>query len=342
MKSVGGCVVGLIGVLSLAAPGVVRAQAPLLPRDDLPATFGLAAWPYGLGDRPAGWPEKPPPARLALGRALFFSPILSADHKVACASCHQPAHGFSTPDALPPGVNGEHAARHPPSLFNRALGTLHSWDGRAPSLKEQVVMPIENPVEMGLPLPKALDRLRSDQEWAARFETAFGDREVTKDRLSDALASFVSRITHGDTAVDRFQGGRDRNALSVAERTGLWIYESKGRCWMCHSGPNFTDEGFHNTGIGSSSTRVAPGRSAVTGDGDDRGRFRTPTLRGLALTAPYMHDGSVATLKEVVAFYRGGGRKNANLDPRIRPLDLTDEDAAHLLAFLKALSRRGG
>ncbi len=140
--------------------------------------------------------------------------------------------------------------------------------------------------------------------------------------------------------MDRFQAARDRAALTQEERKGLWIYESKGRCWSCHSGPNFTDEAFHNSGIGVVDNQPEDGRMAVTGDVADRGGFRTPTLRGLLQSAPYMHDGSLKTLEEVVAFYRRGGNDNPFRDPRLTPLDLTDEDATSLIAFLKALSRR--
>jgi len=329
---------GLAVALLIMVAGVVQAQS--LPKDTLAPGFWKAPWPFGLGDPPSAFQRDPDGLRIALGRRLFFSPVLSDDRTVACASCHRPDHGFSSPEALPSGVHGRHALRHPPSLYNRALGTLHSWDGRARSLREQVIMPIENPDEMGLPLEGALSRLRADSEWSQRFVAAFGSEGITRERLSDALASFVERLTLGDSPVDRFQAAHDRTALTVPERAGLWIYESKGRCWTCHSGPNFSDEQFHNTGVGVVGYKPQPGRFAVTGREEDRGRFRTPTLRGLAHTAPYMHDGSLGTLEEVVAFYRRGGHQNSHRDHRLRLLDLTDEDAANLVAFLGALSRR--
>lgn len=326
-------------VVILVAAVSAGAQPPL-PRDTLGERFWRAGWPYGLGEAPATWKSEVHEGRLALGRRLFFDPILSIDRSTSCASCHQPAHGFASPEALPAGANGARALRNAPTLFNRALGTLHSWDGKARDLKEQVVLPISNPNEMGLPLADALTRLESDVAYGPAFRKQYGGAP-TREHLADALASFVDRLAFGDSAVDHFQGAKNRSALSVEERAGLWIYESKGRCWKCHSGPNFADERFHNTGVGAKNGVPEPGRQAVTGRPEDLGGFRTPTLRGLTRTAPYMHDGSLATLEDVVAFYRRGGNRNSHLDPDLKPLDLTDDDARHLVAFLKALSRPG-
>jgi cytochrome c peroxidase len=160
---------------------------------------------------------------------------------------------------------------------------------------------------------------------------------VTAANLARALASFERVLLTGDTRVDRFRAGRVQ-ALTDRERHGLWLFESRGRCWRCHSGPNFTDEAYHNTGVGWGKAPADPGRHAVTGQEADRGRFKTPTLRGLRSTAPYMHDGSMATLDEVVAFYNRGGGPNQHLDPAIVPLGLSKEDVQDLVAFLEALS----
>jgi cytochrome c peroxidase len=151
----------------------------------------------------------------------------------------------------------------------------------------------------------------------------------------------VRGLVFGDSAIDRFRAG-DYAELASEERVGLWVFESKGRCWRCHSGANFSDESFHNTGVGAEGGVPLDGRFAVTADEADRGRFKTPTLRGVAATAPYMHDGSLATLAEVVEFYRRGGNANEHLDPLLQPLDLSDREAAALVAFLGALSRPGG
>lgn len=295
-------------------------------------------WPYGLGAAPEAFSRPVSRARLELGRDLFFDPILSADRSVSCATCHQPEHGFASPEPLPPGAAGKRALRNAPSLYNRVLGALHSWDGRARSLEEQVVMPISDPNEMGLPLRDALARLGEDTSYARRFRQEFG-RAPDRDDLADALASFVRRLTMGDSPVDRFQGAKDRTLLTLEERAGLWLYESKGRCWICHSGPNFSDERFHNTGVGVKAAVPEPGRMAITDEEGDRGAFRTPTLRGLVYTAPYMHDGSIKTLREVVEFYARGGNPNPALDKELKPLSLTPREVDHLVAFLKALSR---
>jgi cytochrome c peroxidase len=326
----------LVLLLLLIAPAQ-QAQAPL-PRDELPDAMLSDPPPLGLPDDLAAPADPRHAARLALGRKLFFDPILSADRTVACASCHQPEHGFSSPDPRPVGAFGRHADRHAPTLFNRALGTRQMWDGRAATLGEQVLLPIENPNEMALPLADALARLHDDAAYCELFSAAFEGGAVEGPNLSSALTAFVGRLWLGNSAVDRFRAG-DTDALGDAERSGLWVWESKGRCWRCHSGPNFSDESFHNTGIGARDGKPEPGRFAITSDPSDRGRFKVPTLRGLVRTAPYMHDGSLATLADVVAFYRRGANPNDNLDPLLAPLDLTDEDAAHLVAFLEALSR---
>ena len=157
--------------------------------------------------------------------------------------------------------------------------------------------------------------------------------------LSSALTAFVRRLWIGESPFDRFRVG-EIGAFTSAERAGFWLYESRGGCWRCHTGANFTDEGFHNTGVGVVEGTPEEGRAAITGESSDRGGFKTPTLRGLVSTGPYMHDGSLATLEEVVEFYRGGGHANPHLDPVLEPVELTDADAANLVAFLRALSRK--
>lgn len=306
-----------------------------LPADTLPGE--LSASP------PAGFeladyrPTMEAPGLAALGRALFFDPILSRDKSVACASCHRPNSGFADPRPASKGVGGQLTPRNAPSLLNRALGRSFMWDGRAASLEVQVLQPIENPVEMDLPLELALDRLSADPEYRAAFQEVLGG-PATRDGLADALASFVRRLWIGDSPVDRFRAG-ERSALNEAELAGFWLYESRGGCWRCHSGPNFSDEGFHNTGIGAEVGQPDVGRGAVTGDPMDRGAFKTPTLRGLTLTGPYMHDGGMGSLREVVEFYRSGGGENVNLSTLLSPLELSDGDVENLVAFLEALSR---
>jgi cytochrome c peroxidase len=319
----------------VAASLLLIAGARELPRDELPSGFGA---PPHAAVAPAGWTDAPPqPAVLALGRALFFDPILSRDKSLSCASCHDPKHGFADGLALSPGVGGTTTVRHTPSLLNRGFGRRFSWLGNVETLEAQVLLPIPNEREMGLSLTDAVDRLRADELYVKRFASAFGT-EPGMAHLSTALAAFVGRIHSAESAVDRFQAG-NFDVLDDRERAGLWLYESKARCWRCHTGHNYTDEDFHATGIGAVDGKLARGRAEFTEDDRDAGRFKTPTLRGLALTAPYMHDGSLATLEDVVAHYRRGAPGVRGLDERITPLDLTDDDAAALVAFLRALSR---
>lgn len=320
----------LVGLLC-----VLQGGAPRLPEDTLPADFGAR---FSPAVAPRGFVDVPPsPALLALGRALFFDPILSIDRSLSCASCHVPEFGFGDDVALSLGVHGQRTLRNTPSLLNRGFGRRFSWPGHVESLEAQVLLPIPNGREMGLSLVDAVERLRADAPYAARFRSVF-DAEPGMGNLATALAAFVSRVTPPESAVDRFQAGAFE-ALDDRERAGLWLYESKARCWRCHSGPNYTDEDFHATGIGATDGRLVRGRAEFTEDEGDLGRFKTPSLRGLTYTAPYMHDGSLATLEDVVAHYDRGAPLVHGVDPHIAPIGLDAEQAGALVAFLKALSR---
>ena len=322
------CLVTLVGTLG-GTP-----QEPRVPEDNLPDELSSAP-PFGLPETAATAADTK--ARAALGRRLFFDPVLSVDRSLACASCHDPAKGFADSAPLSSGVHGRKTLRNAPTLLNRAYGERFMWDGRAETLEAQVLLPIENELEMDLSLEEAVARLADDNSYRAEFEEIFG-APPSREHLASALAAFVRRLFLADSPIDRFRSG-EVEAVTPRERAGLWLYESRGACWKCHSGANFTDEEFHNTGIGVVDGTPEEGRAAQTSEDSDRGRFKTPTLRGVALTAPYMHDGTLATLEDVVEFYRQGGHPNSNLDPRIAPIELTDEDAANLVAFLRALSR---
>jgi cytochrome c peroxidase len=190
---------------------------------------------------------------------------------------------------------------------------------------------------MALPLDEAIARLAQDPVYDARFEAAFG-RPVNEEDLAGALASFVRTIQAGASAFDRFVAG-DATALSDLERAGLDVFQGKGRCVRCHTGTNLSDEQFHNTGVAwHDGVLHDEGRALVTGSDEDRGAFKTPTLREVSRTPPYMHDGSLATLEEVVDFYSDGGRANPNLDSRLGRLDLTDAEKRSLAAFLRSLT----
>jgi cytochrome c peroxidase len=324
--------------LALAAVPLLAAQDPASLPPGGPQAPHTGELPLGL-ERELPEPEGNAfdPARWELGRRLFFERELSVDRSVSCASCHAPERHFADGEALSVGVAGRRTLRNAPSLVNRGFGESFMWDGRVATLEEQVLMPVTNELEMDLPLEEMVARLQAHPSYPALFAAAFEDG-VTQANAARALAQYVRRLVLGDSAVDRFRAG-EYEQLSSEERVGLWVFESKGRCWRCHSGANFTDERFHNTGVGVVDGRPEEGRAAITGAAADRGAFKTPTLRGVALTAPYMHDGSLATLADVVAFYRRGGGANPDLDGLLVPLELSDREADGLVAFLEALSR---
>ena len=318
----------LLGAVASAA------EPPLVPKDTLPETLSLDALPLGLGKRTVPADNPLTADRVALGRKLFFDPILSADKTVACATCHRPELGFAGVGARAVGVRGKEGPRRAPTLLNRGFGTAFFWDGRAKTLEEQALEPISNPVEMGSKVADAVAKLKADDDYRKRFAAAFDDG-VTAANLGKALAGFERTLVRGDSPVDRFRLKSDHEALTATERHGLWLYESKGACWKCHGGGNFTDDGFRNTGVSWGGADL--GRFAATKKDADKGRFKTPTLRGVKLRPPFMHDGSLDTLEAVVEFYSRGGGKNPHLDPLVKPLDLTADEKRALVAFLKAL-----
>ncbi len=250
---------------------------------------------------------------MELGRRLFQDRRLSRNGSISCASCHDPARAFSDGRALAVGVFGRTGRRHAPALINRGYGRIFFWDGRAASLEEQVLKPIQDPNEMDLSLAEASARMGMEAPAIARV-----------------LASYVRSILSGNSRFDRFVNG-DRDALTDEEKLGLQIFRGKGNCTACHVGPNFTDERLHNTGVAWREGKLAD-------EGAGRGDFKTPTLREIARTAPYMHDGSLATLEDVIAFYDRGGRANPHLDPEIRPLRLSAEEKRALASFLRSLN----
>ncbi len=327
----------LVGLLALVSLGQDK---PRLPRDTLPANLALADVPLGLESRRPVPDDNPlTEAKVRLGRRLFFDPLLSVDQTVSCATCHDPAHGFASPDPLAVGVHGRRGRRNAPTLLNRAYAAALFWDGRETALEVQSLRPIEDPREMGTTVEEVVKRLQARPDYREQFAAAFADG-VTGANLGKALASFERTLLHGDSKIDRFRTG-DTAVLNASELHGLWLFESRGKCWQCHSGRNFTDERLHNTGVSWGKEPFDLGRYEVTKRDEDRGKFKTPTLRGVALTAPYMHDGSLKTLEEVVEFYNRGGGKNPSLDPLMGPLGLSKEEVRDLAAFLRALSEPG-
>lgn len=285
-------------------------------------------------------PENPLTARKSeLGRRLFFDKRLSADGSVSCAVCHEPERAFTDSRRVAVGAFGRIGTRRVPKLVNRGFGTSFFWDGSAPTLEEQVFKPILNPLEMALSEGEAVRRVRQDDTYLEAFERAFGG-PPSRQTVSYALASYVRTIRSGDSAYDRYQAG-DAAALTIGQVRGLRLFRGKANCVVCHLGPNFTDEGFHNTGAGWTGTPPQDlGRSEITGRDGDAGKFKTPTLREAAKTAPYMHDGSIASLRDVIDFYDDGGTENPYLDPEIVPLGLTEAEKGDLEEFLEALNGR--
>jgi cytochrome c peroxidase len=251
--------------------------------------------------------------KIERGRRLFQDRRLSRDQSLSCASCHIPERGFSDDRPLSIGVFGRRGTRNVPAIINRGYGRAFFWDGHIQTLEEQVLQPIQNPVEMDLTMEEASGRVG-----------------MAPEEIANALATYVRSILSGDSPYDRFLNG-DRSALTAEQQLGLQIFRGKGNCTTCHVGPTLTDERLHNTGVAWHDGRLAD-------PGAGRGDFKTPTLREVARTAPYMHDGSLATLEEVIDFYDGGGRPNPNLDREIRPLGLSDAEKKALAAFLRSLA----
>ncbi len=283
-------------------------------------------------------PDNPlTPAKAALGRRLFFDDQLSRDRSISCAFCHDPELAFTDRNPVAVGVDGRKGSRRSSRLINRGYGRSFFWDGRAETLEQQVLEPIKNPLEMDLPWAQAIARLESDAQYPQLFDDVFGAGPDRRS-LAQALAAYVRTIVSGDSPYDRFVAG-DRAALTASAQRGLQLFRGKAACAVCHLGPNFTDEDFHNTGVGWKAGATEDlGRSEVSGRPEDRGAFRTPTLREIAVTGHYMHDGSLETLEDVIDFYSDGGEPNPYLDFEIERLDLTAAEKADLAVFLRALS----
>ncbi len=287
-----------------------------------------AAEPAGLP--PISYPKDnlPTNEKIALGKQLYFDGRLSSDNKVSCASCHDPAKGFSNGDQFATGVDGKKGGRNSPTVINAALQQFQFWDGRAKSLEEQALGPIQNPIEMNMPLDAVVARLNGIEGYKTQFQKVFGT-EVTSAGIGKAIAAYERTILSGDAPYDRFKAG-DQAALSVAAQRGMKLFFGKANCVACHAGPNFTDNGFHNIGLPGTDE----GRAAISKSLGDKGSFKTPTLREIARTAPYMHDGSLKTLEEVIAHYIKGGTPGPQVDEELFPLKLSTDEAADLITFL--------
>lgn len=299
-----------------------------------------------LGLDPVRIPDDNPqtPEKVALGKLLFFDPRLSADGTISCASCHNPQLGWSNGLSFAFGIKGQIGGRSAPTVLNAAYSDTQFWDGRAASLEEQAKGPIANPIEMGSNFKKVTSFLKSTPGYVARFQDVFGTGDITIDHVAKAIAAYERTLISGNSPFDRYKYGGEKKALSKSQVRGMELFRDKDgpNCAKCHRFDDFvadfTDFRFHNLGVGIDHPDPDLGREAVTGKAEDRGRFRTPTLRNIELTAPYMHDGRFATLEQVVDFYIEGGTANPNLDPDMRPFKLTDQDKEDLIAFMRALT----
>ena len=306
--------------------------------------------------------------KIDLGRLLFFDARLSANDSVACVTCHVPEKAFTDNSRVSTGINGRQGTRNAPTVINRIAGSEQFRDGRAATLEEQAKGPLISPIEMGMPDYEAvINKVKNIAGYRVLFERAF-DREPTIDDLARAIASFERTIVSGNSRWDQYLAG-DVAALTEAEIRGLVIFQSKGRCTQCHSGWNFTDEKYHNIGIDWDLPEPDKGRFNVTNNENDNGAFRTPTLREVAHTGPYMHDGRFNTLEQVVDYYSSGVIANPYLDVELRrsnlsleetlelysednrpekredflvqELKLTEQEKSDLVAYMKALTGEG-
>lgn len=324
--------VGSIGLLTYAS-----AQAPPRPRP-----FNLVL-PTGIPRPPIAGDNPLTVEGVALGQRLFSEVRLSGNNTLSCASCHRDNAAFSDAGReVSIGITGAAGTRNTPSLANTAFSRTWFWDGRSPSLRHQALQPIQNPVEMNQSLDATVAKLNADPSYRTQFAAAFGPGGITPARIGLALEQFQTTLLSGNT---RF----DTNTLTAQEQRGRTLFfapfDPAGRrrgadCSRCHGGPTFSDNAFHD--IGLDRNPVEPGRGAVTGNAGDNGKFKTPTLRNLTATGPYMHNGRFQTLEQVVRHYSNGIQPSRNLDPGLARqrggLRLTPQEEADLVAFLRALT----
>ena len=276
------------------------------------------------------------PAKVELGKMLYFDKRISKDGTISCATCHDPATAWAERRATSQGIANQIGERNSPAVVNAAYLDVQFWDGRAKSLEDQALGPMENPIEMGHSLTELVAQLNGIPGYKERFQEVFGTG-VTKEGMAKAIAAFERTVLSGNSAYDRFEAG-DKTALSEQQQRGLELFVGKGECSNCHKPPVFSNSKFYNAGVGSNKD---PGREKVTGQQSDRGKFRVPALREAARTAPYFHDGATPTLQEAVKLMASGGIDNAQLSDMlksVREAKLTDRDVADLASFVTALN----
>lgn len=315
----------LVGVLAVSAGGTTSALA----QGRMFANGLMPAMPVP--------PDNPQTdAKVRLGAQLYFDTRLSADNTISCASCHDPRTGWANPHPTDTGIRGQVGGRNSGTVINAGQMRFQFWDGREPSLEGQAVGPIHNPIEMGETHENVVRKLNEIPGYREQFQRVFG-RDADIDGIAKAIASFERTIVSGPSPYDLYVMG-DRSAMSPAAVRGMQLFNGKGHCTPCHSGPMFSDQSFHNLGVGMDKEKPDLGRFDKTKNPADTGRFKTPMLRNIALTPPYLHDGSAATLMDVMNVYNMGGTPNAHLDPLVLPLNLTSREKADLVAFMEALT----
>lgn len=328
---------GLLGTLVLAI--ITLDHGPAFSGSDLLIVDGMAV--PDIGPLPASVPIPPSnlnyKAKVELGKQLYFDGRLSKNGAISCAFCHNPATGFADPRQTSIGINGGVGGRQAPTVLNTGFNPVQFWDGRAGSLEEQAIGPIHNPIEMGETHENVVAKLNKVKGYREQFRAVFGT-DVNLQGIAEAIAAYERTVISTNSPFDKYLMG-DKRAMTESALRGMALFKGKARCILCHNGPNFTDNRFHNLGV----PQVGPmkedlGRYYVTHDERDKGAFKTPTLRSIAETAPYMHDGAFKTLEEVVDFLDAGGGANPNLSPLIKTLGLSKEEKADLVEFLRALS----
>ncbi len=304
-----------------------RRQYPIDAIKDLPG--GLRVLPAPPQD-----PENPvTPAKVELGRQLFEDTRLSGDESLSCASCHPSEMGYTEAVPFSEGMEGKPMPRHTPTLLNAAYYRFINWDGKFENTTQLVPAIMANPRNMNMQDDAVLiTRLESVAEYRSQFREIFGG-PASKQRVAQALDAYVRSLTTPNSPFDRYAAG-DKTALTDAQKRGLTLFVGKAECTLCHRGPNFEDDQFHALGVSGDD----PGRFKVTGEEADRYAFKTPTLRNVELTAPYMHDGSLATLRDVIDFYNAGGGPHQPKSLLLRRLNLTEREKSDLVAFLESLT----
>jgi len=367
-----------VALLALLLGAFARADSPSSSKSieiKMPLGIPQDLWQYFI-------PQDNPvtAGKVELGRRLFFDPRLSADGRISCSSCHDPKLAFTDGRVVAEGINGRPGSRNSPTLLNAMFNTGQFWDGRAATLEDQAKLPLTNPDEMGNSSYEEVVARLSASEYAKDFVEVFAG-PVTIDRIARAIASYERTLVSGNSALDRFQAG-DVNALSESARNGLFLFRTKARCGVCHAFnqnfaafatfPFLTDGNFRNTGVAANfkgfdglarralaavrddsgtafrdiikqESHVSElGRFAFSFSTLDVGAFRTPSLRNVGLTAPYFHDGSAASLEDVVRYYVKGGNPNLNRDWQLEPVALTESEQRDIVEFLKSLTGEPG